>query len=273
MKPEISVIISIYNKIDILLLVLKSLEMQRYKNFEVILSDDGSNSDSISKIKELEGAYKFKIKHIWHPDNGWNKNAILNKSIMATDSQYLIFVDGDCLLHHKFIEEHLINKEPKKMLAGRRVNLSKRVSDKLTQDLITNGFLNKTIVLNSIWDSLKADAKDVEQGIFIKSPLIRRYLNRKDKGILGSNFSVEKQDLLDVNGFDERFSHPAAGEDTDIEARMRRNGLTVKTIRNQAIQYHLYHKALPRDEERLVYLDENNTNEVIFTPYGIVKDQ
>lgn len=273
MKPEISIIISIYNKIDLLLLVLKSLELQTYKNFEVILSDDGSNNDSISKIKEFEMAYKFNIKHIWHPDNGWNKNAILNKSIMAADSGYIIFVDGDCLLHHKFIEEHYINKEPNKILAGRRVNLSKRVSEKLSLKLIGEGYLNNNILKGSIWDSLKADAKDVEQGIFIKSPLIRRYLNRKDKGILGSNFSVAKQDLLVVNGFDERFFYPAAGEDTDIEARLRRSGLTVKTIRNQAIQYHLYHKALPRAEERLVYLDENNANEVIFTPFGIVKDR
>ena len=98
-------------------------------------------------------------------------------------------------------------------------------------------------------------------------------LNRKEKGILGSNFSVYKDELLEINGFDERFKYPAAGEDSDIESRLRRNGLIVKTIRNQAIQFHLYHKELPREKERLVFFEENNTNSVTYTPYGIIRDE
>jgi len=271
MKPEISLIISIYNTINVLRLVLHSLEFQSFKNFEVILSDDGSTQDSVFIIKELIKLHSFTIKHVWHPDNGWNKNAILNSSILVAEAPNIVFADGDCLLHCKFVEEHFSNKRPKTILAGRRVNLSKRISLKLTTDLIDQGYLKNKIAIDSIWDSLKSEAKDVEQGFYIQIPFIRKYLNRKEKGILGSNFSVSKQELLNINGFDERFSHPAAGEDTDIEARLRRNGLTVKTIRNQAIQYHFYHEKLLRDKERLVYLDENNANKVTYTPFGIDK--
>ncbi len=272
MKPAISLIISIYNKIEALKLVLCSLELQTSKNFEVILSDDGSDDSSIAEINALLTSYPFTIKHIWHPNNGWNKNTILNKSIVASESPYIIFIDGDCILHAHFIEEHYLSKIKNTILAGRRVHLSQKLSDKITIPAIKGGYLNNKILKDSFWDSIGSTSRDVEQGIYIKSKLIRKFLNRKDKGILGSNFSVSKQDLLDINGFDERFLYPAAGEDTDIEARFRRNGLLVKTIRNQAIQYHLHHKELTRNKERLKYLDENNANNITFTPFGINKD-
>ena len=272
MKPEVSLILSIYNKIDVLKLVLSSLEMQSKMNFEVILSDDGSRKESVAEINQLTNAYSFKIKHVWHEDTGWNKNAILNQAIIASETPYLIFVDGDCLLHHKFIEEHFINIQPKTILAGRRVNLSERVSAKLSADLIARGYLRGPIVRDSLFDSLKSKARDAEQGIYITNPYIKKYLNRKEKGVLGSNFSVSKDDLLAVNGFDERFKYPAAGEDSDISARLKRNGLAVKTIRNQAIQFHMYHKELPREKKRLVFFEENNAKEVTYTPFGINKE-
>ncbi len=272
MKPDITLIISIYNKIDMLELVLLSLENQNFNNFEVVLSDDGSNKESVDRIEKLKRDYSFPIKHIWHPDMGWKKNRILNKSILVSDSDYLVFIDGDCLLHPNFIQEHNLSKLANTVLAGRRVNLSKRITNKLSEELIKNNYLNRGVIIDSFWDSIWSKAKDAEQGVFIRSPRIRKFLNRKDKGILGSNFSVSKQDLLNVNGFDERFLYPAAGEDTDIEARFRRNGLLIKTIRNQAIQYHLHHNQLPRSKERLKYLDENNANNVTFTPFGINKN-
>ncbi|VAW28107.1 hypothetical protein MNBD_BACTEROID06-984 [hydrothermal vent metagenome] len=271
MKPVISLIISIYNKIDVLKRVLCSLELQTLKNFEVILSDDGSDESSIAEINALLTSYSFTIQHIWHPNNGWNKNAILNRSIVACESPYIVFIDGDCIVHPHFIKEHHLSKMSNTVLAGRRVHLSQKLSDKITTSVIKGGYLNNGVLKDSFWDSIWSASRDVEQGIYIKSKSIRKFLNRKDKGILGSNFSVSKQDLIDINGFDERFTHPAAGEDTDIEARLRRNGLAVKTIRNQAIQYHLYHKQLERNEERLIYLDENNANKITYTPFGINK--
>ncbi len=272
MTPIISLIISIYNKTDFLKLILDSLELQTLKKFEVVLSDDGSNDSSLIEIKKMIDSYPFTIKHMWHPNDGWKKNAILNKSIIACESPYIVFIDGDCVLHPCFLEEHYLYKSPTTILTGRRVNLSKKISDKITTDSIKSNYLPKRIFLDSFWDSIWSASRDVEQGFYIKSKLIRRFLNRKEKGVLGSNFSISKRDLIDINGFDERFTHPAAGEDTDIEARLRRNGILVKTIRNQAIQYHLYHKILPRAKERLIFLDENNKNEITFTPFGIKKE-
>ena len=271
MTPIISLIISIYNKVDFLKLVLDSLEFQSLKNFEVILSDDGSNEESLAELKKLVKLYSFMIKHEWHIDDGWNKNAILNKSIIACESSYIVFIDGDCVLHSHFLEEHYLGKSTNTLLTGRRINLSKKISNNITSKSIKNGYLSSEIFLESLWDSIWSGSRDVEQGIYVKSELVRRFLNRKDKGVLGSNFSISKQNLLEVNGFDERFNFPAAGEDTDLEARLRRKGIKIKSVRNQAIQYHLFHKQLERNKERLIYLDENNANKITYTHFGINK--
>jgi GT2 family glycosyltransferase len=115
--------------------------------------------------------------------------------------------------------------------------------------------------------------KDVhfENAIYLGNKHLRSLINKKDKGLLGSHFSMAKSDLLDVNGFDERFSEPAAGEDTDLEMRLRRNGVRVRTLKHIAIQYHLWHRSLPRVPGRLEILEENNKGGVTYTPFGMVK--
>ncbi len=53
---------------------------------------------------------------------------------------------------------------------------------------------------------------------------------------------MAKADLIAINGFDEHYQLPATGEDYDIEWRMIANGCKMVSLRNLAVQYHLYHK-------------------------------
>jgi glycosyltransferase involved in cell wall biosynthesis len=268
-----SVIISTYNNVRAITLVLKSLELQTCQDFEVILADDGSSELVKSELEKIISKSKLEINHVWHPDNGWQKNIILNNAIRSSKNEYLIFIDGDCLLHKEFVGSHLAYAQTGVILTGRRVNLSKRVSDKLTPSRIEKGYLGSKILLDLVKDVPKKAVRDLEQGVYAGESKFGNWLNRKEKGVLGSNFSLYKSDILKVNGFDERFTEPAAGEDTDIEARLRRLGMEVKTVRNRAIQYHIFHKELPRKPARLKYLEENDLHEVSYTPYGLNKNK
>src|SRR5690606_18206028 len=131
---------------------------------------------------------------------------------------------------------------------GRRVNLSTQFSDMLTPALIENGVLERSY-WRFLMDSLFKQGNHSGQGVYFKNKFIRKYINKKNRGILGSNFSAHKDDLLAVNGFDERYKHPAVGEDTDIEYRLRLYGAKVLSLINVANQYHLFHKILPRKKE------------------------
>lgn len=123
---ELSLIISFYNRLDYLKLVFAGLEIQSFKNFEVIIADDGSNKVVVAELNSLIKKYDFPIKHIWHEDKGFRKNKILNRAIVESQTNYLVFIDGDCVPHSEFLKEHYINRKERVCLTVRRVNLSKK---------------------------------------------------------------------------------------------------------------------------------------------------
>ena len=97
-----TLVISVYDNIEGLELVLNSVSKQSIKNFEVIVSEDAENPE----MKQFIDNYKYKgeIRHLNHPDIGWQKNKALNLAIEASKTDYLVFIDGDCILHPKFME-------------------------------------------------------------------------------------------------------------------------------------------------------------------------
>jgi len=268
--PELSLIISFYNKIDYLKLVLAGLEIQSFKDFEVIIADDGSNEIVVEQLKSIIQKTNFPITHIWQEDKGFRKNKILNRAIVESKSEYLVFIDGDCIPHSKFLYEHFFNREKKVCLTGRRVNLSRKITERINEELIRQRFLERNNLL-LFFDSIFGETIDFEKGIYIKTKWLRKIINKKPRGLLGCNFSIHKEDIMDVNGFDERYVFPSIGEDSDLQFRLELNGIKIKSLNNIAIQYHLYHKLQERRKENLVLFDEVKKSRIAFTPYGIKK--
>ena len=267
---ECSVIISFYNKINYLKLLLEGFERQSYKDFEVIIADDGSRPEIVAQIKEIQQQYFFDITHVWHEDLGWRKNEILNKAVCQAKTPYVIFVDGDCIPHKHFVKEHLIYKQSGVCLTGRRVNLSQEMTDKITTESVKNGDLEH-IVLEFIISSFKKKINHIEAGFYLKNKYLRKWSSEKKIGILGCNFSLYKEDLLKINGFDERYKTATVGEDTDIGYRLELLGMKVKSIKNLAIQYHLYHVELERLQINWLIFEQTKRDAMAFTPFGIVK--
>lgn len=268
--PKATVIISFYNKIDYLGLVFAGFEAQTEKEFEVIIADDGSRDEVVSKLKEITGRLAFKVTHLWQEDKGFRKNRILNKAVAAAKSDYLIFVDGDCVPHREFVKEHFYNREENVCFTGRRVNLSQKMTSLLTEEKIKKGFFEKSIFSLMI-DELFRNSFDVEKGFYIKNSVLRKVLNMKKRGLLGSNFSIHKADLYNINGFDERYEAPSIGEDTDIQFRLELIGVRIKSLNNIAVQYHLYHRLLDRPQINLDLFDTVKEAKQPFTPFGITK--
>ena len=68
--PDVSLIVSVYNKPEILRLVLAACERQSFRNFEVIVGDDGSGPEIRDVVTEAQAAYGFPVRHLWHEDRG-----------------------------------------------------------------------------------------------------------------------------------------------------------------------------------------------------------
>ena len=50
---------------------------------------------------------ELRFRHVWQEDRGFEKAAILNKAIASSEAEFLIFIDGDVLIHPDFIARHL----------------------------------------------------------------------------------------------------------------------------------------------------------------------
>lgn len=128
-----SIIISIYSNVEALRVVLDSLNRQTERNFEIIISEDAD----FPHVREFCAQYPFTNDYqlLTQPDLGWRKNRALNNAIRAARSEWLIFIDGDCVLHPRFVEFHLRLSGSRHIVAGKRVKLNAELSSLLLQDV------------------------------------------------------------------------------------------------------------------------------------------
>ena len=127
---NICLIITTYNWPDALQLCLKSVIAQTRQPDEVIIADDGSRKETKDLIDSFRGIIK-NLKHIWHEDQGYQRAKIINKSIAASESDFIITTDQDCILHKKFILDYSLNIEEGFYISGYRIQLRENITQKL----------------------------------------------------------------------------------------------------------------------------------------------
>jgi glycosyltransferase involved in cell wall biosynthesis len=268
--PDLSLIIAVYNKPEVLRLVLAACSRQTLRDFEIIVADDGSGDEVADVIADARRLFRLPISHQWQEDIGWRKNEILNKAVRSATSEYLVFTDGDCLPEKNFLFDHRREREPGRVLLGRRVEMSERWSNSLTLDNILSGRFEQ-IGLSELIDGIKGQALRLEDRIRITSTFLRRISSQRAKGILGSNFSVHRADIVAINGFDEEYDGPGHGEDSDIQYRLSLIGVKGKSLRNLAIQFHVYHPRTAPFETTLRRFEEVRRAGIPRCKYGLEK--
>jgi GT2 family glycosyltransferase len=242
-----SLIISIYNNIDFLKVILDSLQYQTEKDFEIIISEDGEHE----VVRNFVNKYPFEQpwQHLTQKDDGWRKNQALNNAIRAAKADWLIFIDGDCVLHSRFIEMHLSYADENSILAGKRVKLDEAASQLLLANSANTASMQKYLLRKFFFG--KGKIKYPEESLFISPIGLLGFIPklRKLNHLTGSNMSFSKKAITAINGFDEDYLLPAVGEDYDLTWRFDLAGLKHVSVRNLAVQYHLHHKENWVDQE------------------------
>lgn len=264
---KVSIIIAVYKDIEALNLIIKSLEYQTYKNFEVIIAEDGESSEMAEYVSKITN---LKVIHTTQEDLGVRKSHSQNNAIRNSSGEYLIFIDGDCILYSNFIENHIRLSGKNNIISGRRVNLGPKYSTMLRSAKINSFWLEKNFLKK--YFSIAKDAKQekhTEEGILIKpfGFIHNKLLKNKKKHfpLLGCNFSCYRKALLDINGFDEELGNAAVAGDTDLEWRFQGLGYKIIVGRFIVNQFHLYHKRKVEDYSRGI--DEqmiNNKKEKVY---------
>ena len=231
-KPDVSLIIPVYKDLRALRLIMIGLQRQSFQNFEVIIAEDNIGDDMTSFLEDMRLKMPFTIKHTCQPDEGFRKCRALNAAIKIAESDYLVFLDGDCLPHRHFLRAHFNNKQEDTALWGRRVMLSEQLTSQIYRSL------DKAYGLLTFFQLWLSGSKRLDCSIYM--PFLPKKISKKS-AIWGCNWSLHKANIMAVNGFDENYTSPGFGEDTDIEWRLLQSGVSLKKIKNEAIQYHLHH--------------------------------
>jgi len=239
---KVSVIVSTYNRPDALELTIVSLVRQSHLPSEIIISDDGSTSETEELIQKLNNEIDIPIIHCWQEDKGFRLARARNLALNRCRYQYVIQIDGDIITHPKFIEDHLSYAKPGVYLAGRRITLT--LAD--TQNCLEKGVLeykdkSATKLTHRLRSKLLMEV--------CKPSVINKLIN---KGVFGCNISYWLKDALSINGYNENFEGWGK-EDDEFAFRMLHSGIKRKTMWFGALQYHLEHP--PESRERL----ETNT--------------
>jgi glycosyltransferase involved in cell wall biosynthesis len=244
---DVALLVSTYQSPRALELVLGSVLRQSRLPDEVLVADDGSGEDTRAVVdaagrRLAEGGVP--LRHLWHEDRGFRAGGIRNKALSAATSAYVVQIDGDVVLHPRFIEQHVAWARPGYFLCGRRADLTPEC---------TAGIKAST----TFPDRFRArDFQQLKYAFYVPplTPLfLRQYARSHTKGVMGSNMSYWLDDALRVNGYDEDFEGWGK-EDNDFALRLLNSGVRRRTLVGSALQYHLHH---PRNDRSR--LDENTT--------------
>lgn len=271
-SPKISVIISTYNQPGWLEKVLWGYENQTAASFEIVIADDGSKEETSNLIKKIQDAGTLQLQHVWHPDNGFQKSEILNKAIISSRADYLLFSDGDCIPRKDFIEVHLKRRKAGHFLSGGYFMLPLETSMQISRDDIISGkAFDKNWLyrhgLEKTYKTLKLTASGVTEKLL-------NWITPTKATWNGHNSSGWKKDILAVNGFDERMQY--GGQDRELGERLVNAGIKPIQIRYSAVCLHLDHKRGYKtqasiDKNKGIRQETRNLKK-IWTEFGIKKE-
>lgn len=233
-----SVIVSMYKDVEALNSILYALSKQSISDFEVIIAEDGDDP-KVAKFLNSVPYNNLQLVHITQEDIGWRKMTAVNKAVAKAKSDYVIFLDGDCIPHFKHVEIHLEQRNKGSVLIGRRVFLGERYSKLVRQEPQNIAPLqNPFIYLSKIFSLHKDKVRNYEVGFI--NPLLHRLYKKKYLNLVGCNFSCFVDDFKLVNGYNEEL--PGVGaEDDDLSHRMIAMGLEMRNIKFLSPVYHLDH--------------------------------
>ncbi|MFC1747700.1 glycosyltransferase [Pseudomonadota bacterium] len=268
--PKASVIIAIYKDTEALHCILLGLTRQTEKDFEVIVAEDGDAKEVADYIAN-RAPKSLDLKHLSQEDIGFRKTRSVNNGIAKAIADYLIFIDGDCIPHSRFVEMHLHHAEPTRICTARRVYLGPKESTKIRKQPELAAKLENRLGLFLRFIPLHLDnVRDYEVGFH--GSFLHNLAKNRQLGIMGCNFSCYKADMLKINGYNEDLPG-IGGEDDDLEWRFNGLGMFTKNIKFQAVTYHLYHDSRRQDTEVNLSISRKNREKGIYRCLnGIIKE-
>lgn len=237
----LTVVVSTYERPEALDVVLRALSEQSETNFDVVVADDGSGSETASVVRAWQGGrFGRRLTHVWHTDEGFRAARARNLGALARDSGALVFLDGDCVPRRDFVRATRAAARPGWFAVGRRLLLS---------PAFTGRVLEQELPIQRWSVARWLPERRHHSGMAVLTARDRRKVGRlsvpefvPDRNAYSPLF-VTAADFERVNGYDMRYEGWGE-EDVDLAIRLRRLGLRCGHLGSSGTVLHLWHPSL-----------------------------
>lgn len=232
----VSVIICFYERKKHLFRCLDSLEFNKDHFDEVVISDDGSSTETRSMVKSKLSQYSYPINYTFRESSQFELAAARNNGIRTSSGDYLIIFDCDFLCLPDTIATHLKLRKKGRFVSARCKYLPENLTNKLfALETLTKEYLEDLYGFEDERELQKIDFRCHRRNILTK---IGFYGARKH--VIGSHLSIYREDVMKVNGYDESFVG-WGGEDNDFGQRLVQSGLYCIPANTRARILHMWH--------------------------------
>jgi glycosyltransferase involved in cell wall biosynthesis len=217
--------------------VLDSVARQRAAPDEIVVADDGSGAPTRELISTFVRRSSVPVRAVWQAHEGFRLTRLRNLAIAAATADYLVFIDGDMLLHEGFVADHRRQARAASFTQGVRVRADAGLTTRLIEE---------RCALPGFWSP--------GLGLLRRSYLLRsrrlsgaaRHLANHLVAIKGCNQGFWRDDLVRVNGFNEEIAGWGP-EDKELCARLAHAGVQRQSLLFGGVAIHLHHPPAARD--------------------------
>jgi glycosyltransferase involved in cell wall biosynthesis len=252
-RPDTSILVTTFRRPRHLALALESIAAQRGvpRDFEVVIADDGSGDVTAEVVDRFAATVDIPVRFTTQPHEGFRLARVRNNAARLARGDYLLFVDGDCILPRDHLAAHRARRRPGLALLGHCARLPEETSRLLVPEnlSVTN--------LAGLVPAAEARALARRHRRARWHNLVRHPTKPR---LTGGDFGLWRADFERVNGFDERFVGWGQ-EDDDLGLRLRAAGLRLESVLDLARSLHVWHPTDPtatprwRDGANVAYFE------------------
>jgi len=245
--PKVSVILSIFDQPNAFTFALLGYRRQAFRDFELIIADDGSDPETKAIVDALKAEGRFPVKHVWQENKGYRRAKIANEAVRVSEGEIILLSDGDCIPHRDFVGVHARSGGAGRFCTGGYVRLGPEYCRTMTKENVAAGDYESQMTDSDAsrfrWQHLRN--------------LVNVFLGKvKAPKVYGCNISVGRDAYFAVNGYDENFDG-FGKEDSDLRNRLRRHGAKAVSVWGKAWVYHVDDAIDPKIRARRVPRTKN----------------